>query len=79
MDQGFNEMKRLKKTLNGGSGMFNFYIPTSLNGISDIFILLKIFVEGQKLEIIWQLSLKSLKDMHIRFFSDGEVHIRILK
>jgi hypothetical protein len=71
MDQGFNEMEQLKKTLNEGSGMFSFHTPASLNGISDIIILVEIFVEGQKLEVTRQISVKSLKDMHVRFVPDG--------
>jgi hypothetical protein len=51
--------------------MFSFHTPASLNGISDIIILVEIFVEGQKLEVTRQISVKSLKDMHIRFVPDG--------
>lgn len=71
MDQGFRELEVLKKTLVEGSGMFSFFTPSLLSGLTSIIIVVEIFVEGEKLETSRQLSVKTLKDLFIRFVPDG--------
>ena len=71
MDQDFGELEIIQKQLTCGSGMFSFHTPSNLKGLSSVIILVEIFVEGEKLETTRQLSIKTLKDLFIRFVPDG--------
>ena len=75
MDQNFNELERLSRQLTSGQDIFSFHTPPNLDGISDVIILVEATVEGERLEATRQISVKTLKDMFVRFVPSGGKYV----